>query len=166
MRERLFQLVQQRRLRFPGAAAQLEPERQHFDELVPGQHRVLDVHAVHPRGLPLQRRSNERGLPSAGLADEQRDARAAGDAVLQVAQRLPVDVGHHQETRVRRQIERPLPEAVERLVHQRNQRSTSCSRHTTITAAASAMQTPMPTPRAAVSACGRPGARWRWSSPG
>jgi hypothetical protein len=48
-------------------------------------------------------------------------------------------VGHHEEPRIRRQVERTLPEAVERLVHQRNQASTSFKRHTIITVAAMTM---------------------------
>ena len=115
--QQLFELEQQRRLRFAGAVAQLEPRRQHLDELVARQRRVLQVHAVHARRLPLERRADERRLAGAGFADQQRDALAAGDPVLEVAQRLPVDVGQHQEPRVRRQVERPLAKAVEGLVH-------------------------------------------------
>ena len=103
-------------------ARQTELRCEHLDELVARQRRVVQMHAVHLLGLLLERRPNQRRLAGAGFADEQRDALAAGDAVLEVAQRLAVRLGQHQEPRVRRQVERPLAKAEELFVHQHAQR--------------------------------------------
>jgi hypothetical protein len=142
--QHVFELQQQRRLRLARPVAQLEAVREHLDELGARERRVLQMHAVHARRLPLERGPDERRLAGPRLAHEQRDAGTAGDAVLQVAQRLPVNVGHHQETRVRRQVERTLAKAVEGLVHSRPRISTSG-----IDPTAGIATRPLPRPRAA-----------------
>ena len=77
---------------FDWAASGESPKcaREHFVELRARQRRIVQVDAVHASGLALDRRPDHGRLAGAGLADEQGDAFSAGDAVLQVQERLPV----------------------------------------------------------------------------
>ena len=82
-------------------------------------------------------------LPEPASPMQERDALAAGDPVLEIAQRLPMRLRQHQEPRVRRQIERPLAEAEKLFVHRilsaRTCRSSTARQPTTVL--------PRPTPR-------------------
>ena len=119
---------------------------------------------MHPLRLPFERRADDRGLARAGLADQQRDALLTRDRVLEVAERLAMRVGQHEIPRVRRQVERPLTEPEERLVHQRTQPAMS-SISQTITAMAPVMATSDAEMAMRRSVLGAAHARAAWSSP-
>src|ERR1041384_6285186 len=74
---------------------------------------------MDPLWLILERRADNGGLTRPRFADQQRDTLAAGNGVLQVAQRLTVHRRKHEIARVRRQVERALTKTEELLVHQR-----------------------------------------------
>src|SRR5262245_9471202 len=74
-----------------------------------------DRRVVAARGV--HRCAHQRRLPGARFTDEQRDARPAGQPVAQVQQCLAVSLREEEKTRVRRQIERPLAQAVKLFVH-------------------------------------------------
>ena len=82
-------------------------------------------------------------LPVPASPMQHRDAAAARDAVLEVAQRLPVRVGQHQKARIRRQVERPLAQTEEALDTSANPRRAAAASATPTTAAtASTHDTP------------------------
>ena len=61
------------------------------------------------------------GFPGTGFANDDSNAIAGGDAVLQVAQRFLVLRRQQQEAAIRCQIEWPLSKAVELAIHIRDQ---------------------------------------------
>ena len=76
---------------------------------------------MHDAGVPARRRTpariDQRRLAGAGLADQQRQALAGRDAVLQVRQRLAMTRGQQQVLRVGAELERQLVEPVEGRIH-------------------------------------------------
>src|SRR4030095_5215624 len=115
--QQYLELEEEVGLRYLRLRAEGELRRQHLDELVPCEGRVVEMHAVRSRRLTFDRRANRRGLAGAGFADQQRDPLAAGDAVFEVADRLAMDCGGDQIPRIGRQVEGSGGEFVELLVH-------------------------------------------------
>src|SRR5215831_8444023 len=69
------------------------------------------------RSAALERRSNQRRFAGAGIANHQRDAGSSGQAVVEVRQRFLMLLRQKEKARVRQQLERPLTQPVEILVH-------------------------------------------------
>src|SRR6185503_10176654 len=113
-----LELRQHRGLRGHGLSRQPEVRGEHFVELALAERRVVQVDDVNAPRQPIDCRPNHRRLAGARLANEQGDALAAGDAVLQIQEHLAVRLRHHHVLRVRRQIERAFAQSEKRFVHQ------------------------------------------------
>ena len=99
---------------------QVEAAGDELVELLPRQRRVgeQDVAVLGP-ALLVQRGAQHGRLAGAGVAEEDRQSARRRQAVAQRAERLAVAGVRNRKRGVRREIERPLLESVERLVHGR-----------------------------------------------
>src|SRR2546428_3500435 len=116
--QRSRELEDETGLRGFGPGVEAEAPREKLEELAARQKRIAQVDGARVIGtLLFERGVHQRRLAGTGVTDEDSDAFAAGDAVVQMAQRLAMLRGQKQVPWVWRQVERPLPESVVALVH-------------------------------------------------
>src|SRR2546422_9189336 len=116
--QRSRELEDETGLRGFGPGVEAEAPREKLEELAARQERIAQVDGARVlRTLLFERRVFERRLAGTGVTDEDGDAFAARDAVVQMAQRFTMLRGQKQVSWVWRQVERPFPESVVALVH-------------------------------------------------
>ena len=114
-----------------GGAPALHPEvvENGPNQLGVGEVRVQHERALHAVRQLAQEGPAERGLARAHIAHEGHEPLLARDAVEESGEDLVVSLRPEEKPRVRRQDERRVLEAVERLVHRRLPRTGSGARH-------------------------------------
>src|SRR5262245_11252659 len=104
-------------LRMARLGAESESAGQVLVEFGAGQRRIQQMDDGRFSGRHLQRLANQRRLPRSGFAHDDGDAGSTRQAVLEVRQCFAVLCGEAQESRIWRQIEGPLVQAVKAFVH-------------------------------------------------
>src|SRR5438046_7453808 len=114
----MFERVEEYGLGLRRACTKPEPSREGLDEVLAGQNRIVQANPSDVAArFGLERRMEKRRLAGAGLAQQHRQRLGRADAVVQVAERLPVSRRQEQELRVRRQLERQVAKTVKLLIH-------------------------------------------------
>src|SRR5688572_5786868 len=116
--EDAFEVVEKACLRDLGVHREAEARGEEPQEVRLAERWVLEIRpggwvAVRARVHLRHRSANERRLSGAGLAHENGNTCPSLDPELEIAERLPVRIREQQVSRVRRQVERELTEAVE-----------------------------------------------------
>src|SRR4029079_7834338 len=126
--EHRLEFTEQRRFRTRRLGTQVEAPPQNLDELLARQRRIVQIDTAHmTTGFRLERGLEQRRFSSSCFADKNGHSLCRRQAILKVAQRLPVTGSEEQIFWVRSQLERELAKSVITLVHRPVQPTTASS---------------------------------------